>query len=422
MDGAGTHGVAAVIMVMSTPEAEAVLRRSGLTPGQLLQPFAAVEEPGLLVHTTGEPYRLRRFDMRFQRAADIRAASSADSERQLTELVSRLDAGQPLAPRSAALAPWLGPVREALASQLRYAEHSGNDYPVACLFLGAAYEPQLVSAFNGLYASGMPPVLRDGLCDPMLARCFLLLDDVTAARRDAQAAQQALQEVGRAFGASAAHILSVNSSAQPLAQPHAAWAPCAAADAADAAANGAAPPPLGARMSDSDATGLGSFVGGPLCRAVVTHLQQRLQQLEAIVKEKRHGIKNTFRSWLGGKKLSSSPGAAASSVLGGLSAGAGGGAGAGGSGEWPTAAVPRYLSTAIEAHLRQIADYAFFLRDFPLALSYYRSAASEFKSDKAWRHYAHAQEMGALCLNLNGGSRCANYTATDINATLAGVS
>ena len=53
----------------------------------------------------------------------------------------------------------------------------------------------------------------------------------------------------------------------------------------------------------------------------------------------------------------------------------------------------------------QIAEYAFFLRDFPLALSYYRSAASEFKSDKAWRHYAHAQEMAALCLHLNGGSR-----------------
>lgn len=391
MDDPGTD-VAAVIMVMSTPEANAVLQRSGLSASQLLEPFAMVQDPGILVHTTGEPYKLQRFQMRFQRAAEIREASLEGSERQLTELMSRLDAAQPLAPRSAAIAPWLGPMRAALASQLRYAEHSGNDYPVACLFIGAVSQPQLVSAFNGLYASGMPPVLRDGLCDPSLARCFLLLDDAAAAVRDAQLGKQVLQEVGRAFGASACHLVAVNSSDAPRSQPHACWALCAVASGVDDKET----PPAGALMSDTDARELGAFVSGPLCRTLVAHLQQRLRQLEAIVKEKRQGLKNTFRSWLGGKKVSS-PGASASGFGGiGLAASASGGGGA---------AAPRYLSTSIEAHMRQIADYAFFLADYSLAHSYYRSAASEFKSDKAWRHYAHAQEMAARCLALHGGNK-----------------
>jgi hypothetical protein len=391
MDDPGAHDVAAVIMVMSTPEASAVLQRSGLSASQLLEPFATVEDPGILVQTTSEPYRLQRFQMRFQRAADIRETSPEDSERQLTEVASRWDAAQPLAPRSAAIAPWLGPVREALAWQLRYAEHSGHDYPVACLFIGAVSQPQLVSAFNGLYASGMPPVLRDGLCDPTLARCFLLLDDAAAAVRDAQLGKRVLQEVGRAFGAAACHLLTVNSSNAPRAQPHERWARCAGGSSgvhSDV-------PPAGALMSDADARELGAFVSGPLCRTVVNHLQHRLRQLEAIVKEKRQGLKNTFRLWLGGKKVSS-PGAAAS-VLGNMGSAASGGGGG--------AAVPRYLSTSIEAHMRQIADYAFFLADYSLAHSYYRSAASEFKSDKAWRHYAHAQEMAARCLAMQGGSK-----------------
>ena len=39
----------------------------------------------------------------------------------------------------------------------------------------------------------------------------------------------------------------------------------------------------------------------------------------------------------------------------------------------------------------KLADYLFLLRDYPAALQYYRSAGSEFKGDKAWRHYAISQ-------------------------------
>ena len=76
----------------------------------------------------GEPYRLRRFCMRFEAAGDIRAASPEESERRLLALVAAHDTSQPLQEqRTAALAPWLAPVHEALSAELRYAEHAGHD-------------------------------------------------------------------------------------------------------------------------------------------------------------------------------------------------------------------------------------------------------------------------------------------------------
>ena len=186
---------AAVVMIISTTEADAVLSRSGLTAAQLLAPFARAD-PGLTVQTSGEPYRLRRFCMRFEAAGDIRAASPEESERRLLALVAAHDTSQPLQEqRTAALAPWLAPVHEALSAELRYAEHAGHEYPVACLFLGSASQPQLATTFNELYGARMPSCLREGLCDPTIARRFLLLDDMADRSRDPARAQQALREL-----------------------------------------------------------------------------------------------------------------------------------------------------------------------------------------------------------------------------------
>lgn len=44
MEDAADHGVAAVIMVISTPEAEAIVRKSGLSVVDLFRPFGDVED------------------------------------------------------------------------------------------------------------------------------------------------------------------------------------------------------------------------------------------------------------------------------------------------------------------------------------------------------------------------------------------
>ena len=44
MEEVADHGVAAVIMVLSTPEAEAILKKSGLSVVDLFRPFGDIED------------------------------------------------------------------------------------------------------------------------------------------------------------------------------------------------------------------------------------------------------------------------------------------------------------------------------------------------------------------------------------------
>ncbi|CAD0110955.1 unnamed protein product [Aureobasidium uvarum] len=55
-----------------------------------------------------------------------------------------------------------------------------------------------------------------------------------------------------------------------------------------------------------------------------------------------------------------------------------------------------YKPDTPEAVLRKLADYAFMLRDFKLAQSTYDLLCTDYKNDKAWKHYAGANEMAAL--------------------------
>ncbi|TKA33787.1 hypothetical protein B0A50_00623 [Salinomyces thailandicus] len=55
-----------------------------------------------------------------------------------------------------------------------------------------------------------------------------------------------------------------------------------------------------------------------------------------------------------------------------------------------------YRPDAPEAIMRKLADYSMMLRDFKLAQSTYEILCGDFKADKAWRHYAAANEMAAV--------------------------
>ena len=50
MEDASDHGVAAAIMVLSTDEADAILKKSGLTVVDLFRPFGAVEDANGVQH------------------------------------------------------------------------------------------------------------------------------------------------------------------------------------------------------------------------------------------------------------------------------------------------------------------------------------------------------------------------------------
>lgn len=57
----------------------------------------------------------------------------------------------------------------------------------------------------------------------------------------------------------------------------------------------------------------------------------------------------------------------------------------------------RYIYSSPESQIRVLADYAFMLHDYELALSTYRLLSSDYKTDKAWKRYAGVQ----VCLYSN---------------------
>jgi len=106
--------------------------------------------------------------------------------------------------------------------------------------------------------------------------------------------------------------------------------------------------------------------------------------LSSTVKAARAGVANKLRTFFGGS-MASGKATGASSTTG-------------------TGEAIKYLCGSIEAQTRQLADCAFLLGDYAIALKAYGYASSEFKNDKAWKHYALSQEMIALCTHATDGA------------------
>ena len=374
--------------------------------------------------TVGEPYQLRTFCMRFAHAAEMREIPTELADKQMMKLMAQYDHEQiwrpriddrpvdPTAPTRApmpdwavdaldgenapAQAQWFAAMRKQLVASLAFAEHCTIDHPVACLHVAASSQQGPVTVFNQLFTSAnMPASLKEGMADYNLIKAYVLLHDASAGADDGGAGERHLQEIRAAHGKAACQLLSLNTrdltKGQPLPDLWTSLRPPdfhAPADAAPPSAEAAAG--IGLLLSDADLNEVRKFVCGPLTRLVVGHLQQRVMQINATVKAARQGVKNMVRSWLGTKKgpePSAQPAPSASSTS--------------------TSGAPRYTANTIEAQLRQLADYAFLLRDYATALANYRAAGAEFKGDKAWRHYAGTLEMAALCLFFTegGGSR-----------------
>jgi hypothetical protein len=68
--------------------------------------------------------------------------------------------------------------------------------------------------------------------------------------------------------------------------------------------------------------------------------------------------------------------------------------------------------------MRNLADYAFMLRDFKLAQSTYDILRSDFDNDKAWKYYAGANEMAAVSTLLNAQAITSKFRAETLDRML----
>ncbi|KAK4130529.1 hypothetical protein BT67DRAFT_390989 [Trichocladium antarcticum] len=134
---------------------------------------------------------------------------------------------------------------------------------------------------------------------------------------------------------------------------------------------------------ESDATAIRTFVREMVTQSVVPTMERNISVWNDQVASRRRGISGRFMSL--SKRW----------AFGSSSRGASGGASSSSSNY---DALGFYKADSPEAIMRRLADFAFMLRDWKLAMSTYELLRSDFQNDKAWKYHAAANEMAALAL------------------------
>ncbi|KAK4108454.1 hypothetical protein N656DRAFT_784209 [Canariomyces notabilis] len=134
---------------------------------------------------------------------------------------------------------------------------------------------------------------------------------------------------------------------------------------------------------ESDATAIRTFVREMVTQSVVPTMERSVSVWNDQVASRRRGISGRFMSlskrWAFGSSSRSSSGGPASS-----------------SSNYDVRGF--YRPDSPEAIMRRLADFAFMLRDWKLAMSTYDLLRTDFQNDKAWKYHAAANEMAALAL------------------------
>lgn len=134
---------------------------------------------------------------------------------------------------------------------------------------------------------------------------------------------------------------------------------------------------------ESDATAIRTFIREMVTSSIVPTMERNVSVWNDQVASRRRGLSGRFMSlskrWAfgGGSRTSSS---------------------SGGNGSSNFESLGFYRPDTPEAIMRKLADYAFMLRDWKLAMSTYDLLRGDFQNDKAWQYHAAASEMAALAL------------------------
>ncbi|OIW32159.1 hypothetical protein CONLIGDRAFT_641906 [Coniochaeta ligniaria NRRL 30616] len=135
---------------------------------------------------------------------------------------------------------------------------------------------------------------------------------------------------------------------------------------------------------ESDATAIRTFIREMVTSSIVPTMERNVSVWNDQVASRRRGLTGRFMSlskrWTfgGSNRTSTSSG------------------GATGSSNFESLGF--YRPDTPEAIMRKLADYAFMLRDWKLAMSTYDLLRGDFQNDRAWKYHAAASEMAALAL------------------------
>jgi tetratricopeptide (TPR) repeat protein len=309
--------------------------------------------------------------------------------------------GDPQAPPAPEGAPWFQAFKGALLRGLRWAPHECTDLPAAVIFCaaggGATGDPDPLRALEELAASctrgtDLPEALRVAMGQQGGCLChYVVLNDRAGGGAVSNGAVATLRE---RFGQGALHLLTVDSSLTPDALPGRARMLRAFKDGGggeepprasggESGEAAAAAPPGSPRLSAADAKAVEEMVRFFAVKRFIPFLEQRVRGLNAQISASRKGFKNQMKNYFFRKERD------------GREVSTGGAPGGGG----------LYPPGSVEHSIRWLADLAFALTDYNLALSSYKLLASDCKTDRAWAHHAGAMEKAGLAAAMVGASR-----------------
>lgn len=416
---------APLVLTSATPEVERLAQKNNLSFADLLNGFALLEHADTPLRSVNQQCHLDTFNFRFVATGQFAPLPLQDGTRMLHDAVMAhppsaamgvdlniprvssvedvpaymdaigMDSTNTEPPRAT---PWYREFTRALMDSFRCEEYSMMGQPVAMVLAVSSTDGNPRACFEEL-ARHLPPVFQQGLYDPNLPKYFVLVHDMDETEGTGIDPEAILSGLSIASNSA---VLRVNSlpverncgftnapiwNAHPFVRP-----PLFPANV------GSFPivtESLGALMSPDDLSRTRAFVREFGLRFVVPALEARIFHLNEIVSAMKKGVKNVFKSWLRKPKDLTTRG----------SFGNGSGANSGNG--------VIYRSDSIESQTRLLADTAFIVRDYELALQMYRLVRDDYKSDKSVFHCANANEMIALCLLLTKGSPIQMTNALD---------
>ena len=269
--------------------------------------------------------------------------------------------------------PWLRRYRQALDHVTSNLPHDLTACPVMVLLVCTTQEmTNPMETLRSLESPHyLPEQFHNGLWDPQgLSRHVLVLHDQVEGPKEWDETQLR-QSLTQRFG-STATMLRINTIAPETA------ARLAAEETEDLWQGGGK---SGNCLSVSDRVALRKYLGNLVTNALLPSLEKRLAKLNAIVSERKKGVRNVLKSfWRTGKTKEDLEEEARAE--GGNSSSA-----------------VRYRHDSIESQTRLLADTLFLVGDYDAALSTYRLIRDDYKQDQAHAHYASCQEMMALCMH-----------------------
>ena len=373
------------VVCASTDTVARVCGKNGLSLSELLQPFGVLQNASIPIRTVNKSYSLRNYRFRFCSVEECAALPAKVCDAYLERVVAE----------GANDGAHFSRFKTALFLSLRHQRTHMLDHPLAYLIAVTTEDaPNAAHWFELLQREeNMPAKFQAGTYDPNISKYYLVIHDRSSEGAASVDVANVQQQIKRLFG-DRCFFLELNSLSPAeanMAQPDI-WSPYFPVDYSNFRGSEEAKAErgvLGRLLSPEDLKSIQTFVEGLAFDGILRDTEKRMLQLNQHVATMRKGFRNQLRMlW---RKPKDAPNAKAGAEVKAVTANDGG--------------AHVYTYDTIESQVQMLADLAFLVQDYEMALGLYRIVREDYGADKAFVHRACVYELMCVCLFLTEGSK-----------------